>query len=134
MILPGARDIAVSTEDTAYPISDYLRFDGRPEVVYVYLRVEDLTAHGHLEARVERTARTSVIGRLLGGDEVRVEDLSENPLGTSGGGASGVLKFAVRPGSGKRLPAGNYTVEVYNASGGAGQGGAVARKYFVVGD
>jgi hypothetical protein len=51
----------------------------------------------------------------------------------SGGGVSGVLKFAVRSRSGGRLPSGNYTVEVYNDVGGPESGGAVARKYFVVG-
>jgi hypothetical protein len=49
------------------------------------------------------------------------------------GGASGVVKFAVRSGSGGRLPSGNYTVAVYAASGGAGENSVVARKYFEVG-
>lgn len=131
---PGAKDIAVSEQDTTYPGSDTLRFDGRPDVVYVYLRVEDLAAEGDLEAGASRTTRTSVVGRLLGGGGLRVVDLDEEPLGVSGGGVSGVLKFAVRPASGERLPAGDYTVAVHSATGGAGRGGVVARKYFVVGD
>jgi hypothetical protein len=132
LISPGAQDIAVSRADTTYPSTDALRFDGRPEVVYVYLRIEDL-AEGDLEARVERTANDSVLGRVMDGGGLRVVDRSEEPLGLSGGGVSGVLKFAVRLESGGRLPAGNYTVEVYNGSGRSQGGGAVARKYFVVG-
>ena len=128
---PGAPDIAVSREDTTYPNTDALRFDVRPEVVYVYLRVEDLD-EGDLEARVGRTAKDSVVGRLISDGGLRVVDRSEEPLGMSGGGVSGVVKFAVRPASGGRLPAGNYTVEIYNISGRA-EGGALARKYFVVG-
>jgi hypothetical protein len=127
---PGARDIAVSRQDATYPNTDALRFDERPEVVYVYVRVEDL-AEGDLEATVGRTAKDSVVGRILGDGRLRVVDRSEEPLGASGGGGSGVLKFAVRPKSGGRLPAGNYTVEVYYGSGGS-NGGVVARKYFVV--
>jgi hypothetical protein len=132
LISPGARDIAVSREDTTYPDSDALRFDGRPEEVYVYVRVEDLD-EGDLEARVGRTAKDSLLGRMMGDGGIRVSGRSEKPLGVSGEGASGVLKFAVLPDSGARLPAGNYTVEVYNGAGGA-EGGVLARKYFVVGD
>jgi hypothetical protein len=132
LISPGAQDIAVSREDTTYPNTDALRFDERPEVVYVYLRVEDLD-DGDFEARVGRTAKESVLGRLMGDGGIRLVDSSEEPLGASGDGVSGVLKFAVRPRSGRRLPAGNYTVEVYDFSGGAGRVSVVARKYFVVG-
>jgi hypothetical protein len=134
LISPGAEDIAVSQEDTLYPTSDRLRFDGGTEVVYVYLRVEDLTTYEDLEARVGRTSRVSALGRLLGGGgELVVSKAGEERLSVTYGGASGVLKFAVRPGSGGRLPSGNYTVAVYAASGGAGESGVVARKYFVVG-
>jgi hypothetical protein len=132
LISPGARDIAVSLEDTTYPDSDALRFDERPEEVYVYVRVEDLD-EGDLEARVGRTEKDSVLGRVMRDDGIRVVGQSDKPLGVSGEGVSGVLKFAVLPDSGGRLPAGNYAVEVYNGAGGA-QGGALARKYFVVGD
>ncbi len=134
LISPGAKDIAVSREETTYPDSDALRFDERPEVVYVYLRLEDLPTDGDFEARVVRTARASVIGRLTGVGGLRVMRGSEGPLGASDGGVSGVVKFAVRPRSGEHLPAGNYTVEVYAAAGGAEHGSALARKYFVVGD
>ena len=132
MISPGAKDIAVSREDTTYPTSDALRFDERPEVVYVYVRVEDL-AKGDLGATVGRTARDSVVGWLIGGDTLRVVDRSKEPLSVSGSGVSGVLKFAVRSGSGGRLPAGDYTVEVYNEAHGSEGRATLARKYFVVG-
>jgi hypothetical protein len=130
LISPGAEDIAVSQEDTSYPTSDTLRFDGRPEVVYVYLRVEGLGADGDFRVMVDHTTRTSVVGRLLGGGGLRVVEGGPEQLGFSGGGVSGVLKFAVRPESGGRLPGGDYTVGVY----GGEQEGLVATKYFVVGD
>ncbi len=134
MISPGAEDIAVSQEDTLYPTSDRLRFEGEPVVVYVYLRVENLTTYEDLEARVGRTSRVSALGRLLGGGgELVVSKAGEERLRVTYGGASGVVKFAVRPGSGGRLPSGNYTVAVYAASGGTGESDLVARKYFVVG-
>ena len=132
LISPGAQDIAVSREDTTYPDSDALRFDERPEAVYVYVRVEDL-AEGDLEASAGRAAKDSVLGRVMGEGGITVVGRSGEPLGVSGEGVSGVLKFAVRPDSGGRLPAGDYTVEVYNGTGGA-EGGVLARKYFVVGD
>jgi hypothetical protein len=134
LISPGAEDIAASPEDATYPSSDRLRFTGAPAVVYVYLRVEDLATGGDLGARVERTSRTSAIGRLFGGSGLRVVDEDEERLGASGGGVSGVVKFAVRPESGGHLPPGNYTVGIY-ATGPAGSTSTtVARKYFVVGD
>jgi len=134
LVSPGAGDIAVSREDTVYPTADRLRFDGGAEAIYVYLRVENLTDYGDLEARVARTSRTSVLGRLLGGgDELVVVNESEERLALSSGGASGVVKFAVLPASEGRLPSGDYTVAVYAASGGGGGDRLVARKYFVVG-
>jgi hypothetical protein len=132
LISPGAKDIAVSQEDTMYPTSDRLRFDGRPEAVYVYLRVEDLAAYHDLEARVGRATRASVLGRLLGGGGLVVSNEGEERLSVYYGGASGVVKFAVRPASGGRLPSGDYTVAVYATPGGAGENSVVARKYFVI--
>jgi len=134
LISLGAQDIAVSTQDKTYPGSDALRFDAGPEVVYVYLRVEDLDDAGDFEASVFRTARSSIIGRLSGGGGLRVVEGGGEPLGLTGGGVSGVLKFAVRPESERRLPPGNYTVEVHSGGDEAGDGGTLARKYFVVGD
>jgi hypothetical protein len=135
LISPGAKDIAVSQEDKAYPTSDRLRFAGGAKAVYVYLRVEDFATYDEIEARVARTSEISALGRLLGGGggELVVSNEGEDRLALSYGGASGVVKFAVRPGSGGRLPSGNYTVAVYAASGGAGENSVVARKYFVVG-
>jgi hypothetical protein len=132
LISPGAKDIAVSQEDTMYPTSDRLRFDGRPEAVYVYLSVEDLATYDDLEVRVGRATRTSVLGRLLGGGGLVVSNDGEERLSVSYGGASGVVKFVVRPTSGGRLPSGDYTVAVYATPGGAGENSVVARKYFVI--
>jgi len=134
LISPGAKDIAVGQVDTVYPTSDRLRFEGGPEAIYVYLRVENLATYDDLEARVGRTSRTSALGRLLGGGGgIVVSNEGKERLSVSYGGASGVVKFAVRPASGGRLPSGNYTVAVYAAAGGAGEKEVVARKYFVVG-
>lgn len=130
---PGAEDIAVSQENAMYPSSDSLRVEGRPDAVYVYLRIEDLDSAGDFGAEVGQTARTSVAGRLLGGGGLRVVDSSGEPLRVSDGRVSGVVKFAVFPRAGEQLPAGNYTVEVYTAEGKAQRRDVVARKYFVVG-
>jgi hypothetical protein len=128
---PGFEDVAVSTEETSYPASDVLRFDRRPEVVYVYLAVEDLPKDSDLEARVERSGRQSALSWLLGGGEgIEVLDGREDRLGPSGGGVSGVIKFAVRAESGKPLPAGNYTVSIY--AGPEGSRDPAVRKYFVI--
>jgi hypothetical protein len=128
---PGFEGVAVSTRDTSYPASDVLRFDGSPEVVYVYLVVEDLPSGRNLEARVERSGRQSALAWLLeGGDGLEVSDEQEEHLRPSGGGVSGVVQFAVRTESGGPLPAGNYTVSIHGTEG----GGAAARKYFVIRD
>ncbi len=134
LVAPGVEDIAVSPEATTfYPQSDALRLDEGPEVVYVYLRVEDLAADGGLEARVERWSRTPALARLfVGGDDLRVLDEEEDRLGASEGRVSGVVRFAVRAESGGPLPAGDYTVEV--SAAGRGARVPVAKKYFVVGD
>jgi hypothetical protein len=126
---PGFEGVAVSTRDTSYPASDVLRFDGRPEVVYVYLVVEDLPSGRNLEARVERYGRQSALYWLLEeGDGLEVSDEQEEHLRPSGGGVSGVVQFAVRTESGGPLPAGNYTLSIYGTEG----GDAAARKYFVI--
>ena len=132
---PGFEDVAVSTEDTSYPPSDVLRFDGRPEVVYVYLAVEDLPNGRDLEARVERSGRQSGLSWLLaGGDGLEASDGQEERLGPSGGGVSGVVKFAVHAESGEPLPGGDYTVSIYASDEGTRAGVAAARKYFVIQD
>ena len=133
LIAPGVEDIAVSPEaTTSYPRSDALRLDRGPQVVYVYLRIEGLVADGGLRARVERSGRAAVLARIFGGSGLRVLDKEEDPLGATGGRLSGVVRFAVREGSGRPLPAGDYTVEVF--AGGGDASFAVARKYFVVQD
>jgi hypothetical protein len=134
LISPGAEDIAVSSEDTTYPKSDALRFDNGPEVVYVYLRVEDLVTDGDLEARVERTSRISFLGRLFSDSDLRVLDEDEERLGVSDGRVSGVVKFAVRAEPGRPLPVGNYTVGIYAPGRAGSTSTTVARKYFLVGD
>ena len=126
---PGFEDVAVSAEDTSYPASDVLRFEARPEVVYVYLVVEDLPSGRNLGATVERSGRRSALYWLLeGGDGLEVSDEEEEHLRPSGDGVSGVVQFAVRTESGRPLPAGNYTVSIYETEG----GDAAARKYFVI--
>jgi hypothetical protein len=122
----------VSLEDTSYPSSDVLRFDRRPEVVYVYLAVDDLPRGRDLEARVERSGSHSALSWLLsGGDGLEVSDGREEHLGPSGGGVAGVVKFAVSTESGEPLPPGDYTVSIY-ASQEARD--AAARKYFMIQD
>ena len=131
---PGFRDVAVSTADTAYPPSDVLRLEAGPEVVYVYLTVENLARGSDLEARVERSGRRSALSWLLPArsESLAVSDEQAEHLGPSDEGVSGVVKFAVRAESGGPLPAGNYTVSIYAAPGETGAGGAAAKKYFVI--
>lgn len=126
----GVEDVAASAEDTLYPGSDALRFDPGTPVVYVYLRVEDLDIERGLEARVERSNSTSVLAWLLPGEDLRALDEREDRLSAAEGGVSGVVSFAVRSGSGRPLPAGNYAVGVYPA--GVDSGVPLAEKYFVV--
>jgi hypothetical protein len=128
---PGFEDIAVSTEDTSYPASDALRFELRPEVVYVYLAVEDLPRDSDLEARVEHSSRESALSRLLGGGE-SIEVLEGEQLGPSGDGVSGMVKFAVRAEAGELLPAGNYTVSIYAGPERTESRDLAAIKYFVI--
>ena len=133
MNAPGFEDIAVSAENTSYPASDVLRFDERPEVLYVYLVVEDLQGGRNLEARIERSGTQSLMGWLLeGGDDLEVSDEQEELLRPSGDGVSGVVQFVVRTASGEPLPAGDYTVSVYARQDGAAAREAAARKYFVI--
>jgi hypothetical protein len=132
---PGFKDVAVSTEDTAYPPSDVLRFDGRPEVVYVYLTVEDLPKGSGLEARVEHSGQQSVLSWLLSGEDgLEVTDGKEEHLGSLGGGVSGAVKFAVRAESGEPLLPGDYTVSIYAPDEDSEFQDPVARKYFMIQD
>jgi hypothetical protein len=133
LVAPGVEDIAVCPKGTtSYPESDALRLDTGPEVVYVYLRVEDLSTGGGLEARVERRNRGPALARLFGGGGLRVLDEEEDRLGSSDGRISGVVRFAVRAESGGPLPAGDYTVEI--SAAGRGARVPLAKKYFVIGN
>ena len=92
---------------TSYPESEALHLDEGPEVVYVYLRVEDLATDRELEARVERWSRTPALVRPFGGGQLRVSDEEETRLSTSDGRGSGVVRFVVRAWFGGPLPAGD---------------------------
>jgi hypothetical protein len=125
----GFEDVAVSMQDTTYPASDVLRFESRPEAIYIYLVVEDLPRGMDLEARVERSGMQSALSWLLARrDDLEVSDGHNERLGPSEEGVAGVVQFAVRTSSGEPLPAGNYTVTIYAGPGGE----AGARKYFVI--
>ena len=132
---PGFEGVAVSTKDSSYPASDVLRFDRGPEVVYVYLAVEDLPEGTNLEVSIERSGQQSALTWLLAGrDGLDVSDGGEEHLRPSRDGVSGVVQFAVRAESGEPLPAGDYTVSIYASEGGTGAAQAAAKKYFVIQD
>lgn len=110
-------EIAASLEDTLYPPRDILLFDGRSEVVYVYVAVRNLDPDVRLEARVERAGSGSPLARLFSGifgseGGLRVVEGGEEQLAPSRDGVSGVVKFEVRGEEGERLPEGNYVVSV----------------------
>jgi hypothetical protein len=108
LVASGVEDVAVHPKaTTSYPESDALHLDEGPEVVYVYLRVEDLATDRELEARVERWSRTPALARPFGGGQLRVSDEEETRLSTSDGRGSGVVRFAVRAWFGGPLPAGD---------------------------
>ncbi len=128
----GVEDIAAATEDVPFPRSDASRFDAGTPEVRVYLRVEDVPVAERMVATVERTGRASAFAALFGGSDVRA---GERRLAVSGGGASGVVSFAVRAADGGPLPEGGYRVEVRFGSGGDGGTRRVAaEKYFQIGD
>lgn len=106
-------EIAASLEDTLYPPRDILLFEGRSEVVYVYLAVRDLDPDARIEARVSRSGFGAPVARLFGvGGGLRVVEGQEEQLAPSEDGVSGVMKFEVRGEEGTRLPGGNYVVDV----------------------
>ena len=125
---PSIRDVSVSEQDRLYPPPDVGRFRGRPETVFVYLSVEDVPSVRGLEARVERTGSASVFSFILArGAGIEVVDEQGDQLSSDEGGASGIVKFALRARSGEPVPPGNYTLEIHGP-----RDGAVARKFFVV--
>ena len=81
-----------------------------------------------LRARVEHATRGSLLRRVFPDGGISVVDEGEEQLNPDDGGASGVVKFAIRPASGAVIPEGNYTVRVYR------DGEEMARKRFVVGE
>jgi len=126
---PTIRDVSVSEQDRLYPPPDVGRFRERPETVFVYLTVDDLPNVEDLEARVEKSGNASVFGLLFGrGAGIEAVDEQEDQLSSDDGGASGIVKFALRTRSGEPVPPGNYTLEIHGAGGSA----AAARKSFVV--
>ena len=134
-VYAGVEDIAAGTQDVPFPRSDASRFDAGTPEVRVYLRVEDVNVAERMVATVERTGRNSAFGALLGGGDVRAEDVGEGRLSVSEDGASGVVSFAVRAAGGGPLPEGGYRVEVRFGSGGDGGAGRLAAgKYFVIGN
>jgi hypothetical protein len=134
IISPGIRDIAVSSEDSLYPPPDTSRFEERPQTVFVYLSVEDLSSGEDMEARVERAESGSVFSLFFGrGAGLEVLDEQEDHLSKGENGATGLMKFALKTRSGEPVPPGNYTVDIYSPGATGGEDGAVAaRKFFVV--
>jgi hypothetical protein len=134
IVSPGIRDIAVSAEDDLYPPPDTNRFEKRPEIVFVYLSIEGLPSGEAMEAHVERVGSGSVFSLFLGrGTELEAIDEQEDHLSTGANGTTGIVKFALKTGSGEPVPPGNYTVDIYSPGATGGEDGAVvARKFFVV--
>ena len=134
IVSPSIRDVSVSAEDRLYPPPDVNYFTQRPETVFVYMSVEDLPTGEDMRAEVRRAGNGSALSLLLGGeDELEAFDEQQDQLSSAGeaGGASGVVKFALKTRSGEPVPPGNYTVEISIPTG--GQTGAPAvRKSFVV--
>ena len=135
IVSPSIRDVSVSAENSLYPPPDTGRFEGPPGTVFVYLSVEDLPSGEDMEARVKRVDSGSAFALFLG-QEVGLEalDEQEDHLRKGPDGATGIVKFALKTGSGGPMPPGNYTVEVYGpgSTGEEGAAAVAARKYFVV--
>ncbi len=130
---PAIRDVSVSAEDSLYPPPDVGRFPERPQAIFVYLSVEDVPDVEDLEARVERSGNASAFSLLFGREAgIEAVDEQEDQLSSDGGGASGIVKFALQTRSGEPVPPGNYTLEIHGEGGEGSGGGAAARKFFVV--
>lgn len=125
---PAIEDVAASAESALYPPTDVVRFRAAPSTVYVYLAVEELPRDGELQARVEHTTRGSLLRRIFPGGGIEVVDEGEEQLSPDDDGASGVVKFAIRPRSGSVVPYGDYSVRILR------DGKEMARKRFVVGE
>lgn len=133
IVSPNIRDVSVSAENRLYPPPDVNHFGERPETVYVYLSVEDLPTGEDLRAQVQRSGSGSAFSLLFGRDgEIEAVDEQEDQLSSRSGGASGIVKFALRTRSGEPIPPGNYTVEISGVPGGGSGGATAVRKLFVV--
>lgn len=132
IISPNIRDVSVSAENRLYPPPDVNYFTQRPGTVFVYLSVEDLPTGEDMRAQVLRSGSGSALSLLFGQDDgIQAFDEQEDQLSSGAGGASGVVKFALKTRSGKPVPPGNYTVEIFGALGGEATAPAV-RKSFIV--
>lgn len=129
----SVRDVIVSPENSLYPPPDTNRFQGSPETVFVYLSVDGLPSGEDMEARVQRVESGSLF-RMFFGEEagLKVLDEQEDQLSKTENGSTGILKFALETNSGKPVPPGNYTVEVYSPGEADGGGEPAVRKSFVV--
>lgn len=133
IISPGVRDVIVSPENSLYPPPDTNRFQAPPETVFVYLSVEGLPSGEDMEARVQRAGSGSVFSALFREEAgLEILDEQEDQLSKGEGGATGIMKFALKTESGEPVPPGNYTVEVYGLGEADGDVEAAARKSFVV--
>ena len=104
----------------------------RPETVFVYLSVEDLPTGEDMRAQVRRSGSGSAFSLFFGQDDkIEAFDEQEDQLSSGEGGASGIVKFALKTRSDKPVPSGNYTVEISSALDGETVAPAV-RKSFVV--
>ena len=134
--LPGSgiQDISVSERDSLYRPPDSGRFRRQPEIIFVYLSVNDVPGVEDMTAQVERSGSASVFSLLFGrGPTLEAVDEQEDQLSTDEGGASGIVKFALKTRSGEPVPPGNYTLQVRASPGkGSDEGPVLARKFFIV--
>lgn len=122
--------IVVSAEESPYLPPDVERFGQRPDAVYVYVVVRELSSGGRLRARVERESLVSVLSSVSSGEEAVVLERLEARPGP--GENLDVVRFALRGRSGETVPPGNYTVAVYRESGGDGAAERVGRRFFEI--
>ncbi len=130
----GIRDVVVSPENSLYPPPDTARFDVPPEIIFVYLSVEELPDVEGMEARVQRAESESAFSLLFDrGASIEVLDEQEDQLSTGENGATGIMKFALKTTSGEPVPPGNYTVEIFGpGTTGEEEGVLAVRKLFVI--
>lgn len=131
---PGIRDVVVSPENNLYPPPDTTRFEVPPEIIFVYLSVEELPDVEGMEARVQRAESGSAFSLFFDrGTSIEVLDEQEDQLSTGENGATGIMKFALKTTYGEPVPPGNYTLEIYGPGTTGEEEGVVAvRKLFVI--